>query len=254
MEGSGIVYVIGSSSHNAFKIVPQGMTLSAFGGLVVPGFEAAVDGQGPTTFFAVRNTSDQEVFGRVDFFGLASTEPLRTDAFVLDPQETRPANVSDDLSGLEIEDGVATGFIVVTELLDSASPHLEGDYFRVDFGNDFATGDRLVRPADFCLRQEIRFVDFGSGSELRVLLNRPRGDEGPSFSYTAYDETGEIVAEGDFLTSAYVSVLDIGELVAGENFGTVYFDFSASGGGWVSAKYSAFGRFSVELSSACRDH
>ena len=33
----------------------------------------------------------------------------------------------------------------------------------------------------------------------------------------------------------------------------VTFDFTQSGGGWVSAKYSAFGLFSVELNSACRD-
>lgn len=123
----------------------------------------------------------------------------------------------------------------------------------MDFGNDFATGDRLVRPADFCLRQEIRFADFGSGTELRVLLNRPRGPELPSFSYKAYDEGGAMVAEGEFRTSSYLSLLDVAELVAGEAFGTVHFDFSASGGGWVSAKYSAFGRFSVELNAVCRD-
>ena len=57
----------------------------------------------------------------------------------------------------------------------------------------------------------------------------------------------------DFMTSKYISVLEVEELVAEESFGTVVFDFSRSGGGWVSAKYSAFGLFSVELNSACRD-
>ena len=123
----------------------------------------------------------------------------------------------------------------------------------MDYENDFAAGDRLVRPVNFCLRQEIRFVDFGSGSELRILVNRPRGDEVPSFSYTAYDQAGTQVAQGDIFTPSYLLMLDIGALVATEHFGTIYFDFSSSGGGWVCAKYSAFGRFSIELNAACRD-
>ncbi len=255
VAGSGIVYVTGSGSDNAFRVTPPGMALSAAAGLVVPGFEVDVaDAEGPTTYFAVRNIGDQELVGRADFYGVASGEPLRSDAFILGPQATRTANVRDDLSDLEIADGLATGFVVITELDSITAPNLEGDYFRLDWGNDFATGDRLVRPADFCLRQEIRFVDFGSGSQLRVLLNRPRGEEVPSFSYTAYAESGTMVASGEVSTADYLSVLDVGELVVGYNFGTMIFDFSASGGGWASAKYSAFGRFSVELNAACRDH
>jgi hypothetical protein len=229
------------------------MSLSGIAGLVVPGFVVvAGDPEGPTTLFAVRNTSDQELLGRVDFYGEAS-ELLYTDPFVLDPQATLTSNLRFYLPELQVADGVAAGFLVVTEIGGTTAPNLEGDYFRVDFGNDFATGDRLVRPADFCLRQELRFVDFGSGSELRILVNRPRGDQVPSFSYTAYDEAGTVLAVGDFVTSKHLVRLDIGELVAGENFGTVDFDFASSGGGWVCAKYSAFGRFSVELNAACRD-
>ncbi|MCP3994495.1 MAG: hypothetical protein GY722_05435, partial [bacterium] len=47
--------------------------------------------------------------------------------------------------------------------------------------------------------------------------------------------------------------IDVGDLGFNNSFGTVMFDFSGSGGGWASAKYSAFGLFSVELNSACRD-
>ncbi len=255
VEASRIAYVAGRDGDNVLQITPQGMALSAVAGLVVPGFEVEVDDpQGATTYFAVRNTTGQELLGRADYFGVASTEPLRSDAFILGPRATLTRNVGSDLSGLEIEDGLATGFILVTEVASTMAPNLQGDYFRLDRGNDFATGDRLVRTADFCLRQEIRFVDFGSGSQLRILLNRPRGEEAPSFSFTACDEAGTTVASGDVSTSDYLSVLDIGELVGGTDFGTVLFDFSSSGGGWASAKYSAFGRFSVELNAACRDH
>ena len=44
-----------------------------------------------------------------------------------------------------------------------------------------------------------------------------------------------------------------GPILAGESFGTVLFDFAGSEGGWVSARYSAFGRFSLELNAACLD-
>ena len=75
----------------------------------------------------------------------------------------------------------------------------------------------------------------------------------PSFSYTAYNQAGAMVASGDFFTSNHLSVLDVEELVGDASFGTVLFDFTLSGSGWVSAKYSAFGRFSLELNAACRD-
>ncbi len=254
VEGSGIVYVTGVGSDNAFKITPPRTALSAVAGLIVPGFEVEVeDPDGATTYFAIRNTTDQQVIGRADYFGVGSSEPLRTDPFVLDPQATRNINVRTDLAGLEIDDGLATGFIVVTEFGETTAPNLEGDYFRLDWGNDFAAGDRLVRPADFCLRQEIRFVDFGAGSQLRILLNRPQDEGEWSYSYRAYNEAGAMVASGGVSTSDYLSVLDASELGIEESFGTLLFDFLSSGGGWVSAKYSAFGRFSVEINAACRD-
>ncbi len=134
------------------------------------------------------------------------------------------------------------------------SQYLEGDFFRLDPGNNFATGDRLVHPDDFCAVQEIRFVDFGSGSQFRVLIDDPQGEERPSFTYTAYDEAGErVVAERERYTSDNLEIFDVDDLVGGVRFGTVVFDFSNSGGGFVTARYSAFGRFSVELNSACLD-
>ncbi len=32
--------------------------------------------------------------------------------------------------------------------MGTSAPNLEGDYFQVDSANDFAGGDRLVRPTD----------------------------------------------------------------------------------------------------------
>lgn len=233
---------------------PLSEGLSAVAGLIVPGFAVEVgDPAGPTTFFGVRNTTDGDVTVNVDYYGeeLAGG-PLRTDVFDVGPHQTLPWNVRSDLTGLAVGEGFATGLIVITEEGGTTAPHLEGDYFRLDPGNDFAAGDRLVRAADFCLQQEIRFVDFGSGSQLRVLLDRPRGVDAASFTYTAYDEPGAMIEQGEFFTSAHLNVIDIGDLVTGENFGTVLFDFTNSAGGFATAEYSAFGRFSLELNAACR--
>ncbi len=228
--------------------------LKGMAGLIVPGFEVEVDApQGPTTFFAVRNTSDDDVTVNVSYHGeQLGGAPLRTDVFVLGPQETLPANVRTDLTDLDVVDGFATGVIVINEGDGTGAPNLEGDYFRLDGAADFATGDRLVRPADFCTRQEVRFVDFGSGSQFRVLVDRPLGDAGPTFSYTAYDQAGVEVAQGDFSTSNHLNVIDVADLGIADAFGTVVFDFTTAGGGFVTGKYSAFGRFSVELNAACR--
>lgn len=125
VEGSGVVYVTGQFSHKVFRIKPEGHALADVAGLVVPGFEVEIgDPEGATTLFAVRNTSDRQVFGRADFFGAASAQPLRTDAFFLEPQETLASNVRVDLSGLEVEDGLATGLIVVNELGGTTAPSL----------------------------------------------------------------------------------------------------------------------------------
>ena len=235
---------------------PPGDPLSQVAGLIVPGFEVQVDSpSGPTTFFAVRNTSDQPTTTSFSFYSRFGPldEPLRTDVYTLGPQETKTVNVASDLTGLEVTDGSATGLILIAEDGNPSAPNLEGDFFRLDADNAFATGDRLVRPTDLCLNQEIRFVDFGSGSQFRILLDQPRGPNLPSFTYHAYMENGDLIVQDELFTSDHLTTIDVVDLGIAPAFGTVIFDFSNSGGGFVSAKYSAFGLFSVELSSACRD-
>ncbi len=239
----------------AVASIGEALSLSQMAGLIVPGFEVAVDEpEGTTTLFAVRNTSDDAIDVEVAYHGDEITDtPLRTDVFTLAARQTLPWSLRDDLSNLAVADGVAGGLILISEAGGSSAPNLEGDYFQVDSANDFAGGDRLVRPSELCNLQEIRFVDFGSGSTFRVLVDTPRGGVEPSFGFTAYDEAGIMVAEGTFFTSDHLNVLGPTDLGITQAFGTLVFDFSSSGGGWVSARYSAFGRFSVDLKSACRD-
>ncbi len=232
----------------------ESSTLSALADLIVPGFEVEVGApQGPTTLFAVRNTSDSDLDVEVAYHSEQVTETaLRTDLLDIGAQETATVDVATDLTDLVVTGGFATGLILITES-GASSGNLEGDFFRLDTGNAFASGDRLVRPEDFCQRQEIRFVDFGSGSELRILADNPQGADRPSFTYIAYDEQADMVADGELFTSSHLTTIDVSDLGIEDAFGTVLFDFSNSGGGWISAKYSAFGLFSVELNSACRD-
>ena len=75
-----------------------------------------------------------------------------------------------------------------------------------------------------------------------------------SFTYEIYQQSGMLAASGSYFTSDHLNVIDITQIAPpGVRFGTVIFDFTAARGGWVSARYSAFGRFSVELEAACRD-
>ncbi len=231
------------------------VSLGQFAGLVVPGYEVDVDDpEGPTTLFAVRNTSDDPVEVEVDYHlnGIAET-PLRADSFQLAGQQTLSWSLRNDLTGLLPAGGVASGMVLIREAGGPAAPNLEGDYLQVDFSNDFAGGDRLVRPADFCNVQEIRFIDFGSSTKFRVLVDSPRGGGDPSFDFTAYDEAGNLLTQGSFFTADHLTVFDLAFLGITESFGTLVFDFTDSGGGWVGGRYSAFGRFSVDLDSACRD-
>ncbi len=230
------------------------VSLGSVASLIVPGFEVDVDNAtGPTTFFAIRNTSDDSVDALIAYHGEEVTEtPLRTDTITLGPQQTEAIDVRSNLSDLPVDNGFATGLILITQ--DDLGPRdLEGDFFRLDQANAFATGDRLTTPEDFCMMQEIRFVEFGSGSEFRILVDTPQGQAQHSFSYTAYDQQGNVLVTGGRFTSEHLTTIDVTELGFNDPFGTVVFDFTNSGGGWVSARYSAFGLFSVELNSACRD-
>ncbi len=222
------------------------------GELIVPGFEVEIASlDGPTTFFAVRNTSDEAVEVDVAYHGdRIAVEPLRTDVFTLGPRQTLTRDVRGDLSHLDVSGGFAGGLIVITETGGDASA-LEGDYFRIDGANDFAAGDRLVRSTDFCTRQETRFVEFGSGSRLRILLAEPRGAEEASFSYTAYDEAGTMIAGDAVFAADHLVSIAVDEWVAPQRFGSLVFDFSNAGGGLVTAEYSAFGRFTVEPGGGC---
>lgn len=217
--------------------------------LFVPFFEVdTTDPNGTTTLFAVRNAnpSPQDI----DVYYLSVTGAIvRQDSLTLGGLETLSRNVR-DVAGLPVgAGGFARGFIAV----DAPGEFLTGDYLQVDVGDDFATGERMLSLSDLCTGSEVRFVDLGQPSELRVLIDVPRGTgpaDPPSFTVHVIGEDGSLFPSTDVFTNRNALTLSSEDFTT-LSFGTLVFDFANSSGGAVYAEYSAQGRFSVGLNSAC---
>lgn len=213
------------------------------------------DPSGTTTLFAVRNLTGGAVLADVEYFTPGGTSQ-RKDLFELDAFETRTVNLRDVLGLATDPDGFARGFVrVVAGGSRDGTPVLAGDFFQIDVGNDFATGEELVRLTELCGDASIRFLDFGVGTLLRVFVTQPRGDvpalDPPSFTVQVYDESGnEVGPPQPFWTADHVVELSSSDLTA-ITFGTFRFDLANGLGGTVYAEYSAQGRFSVGVSPQC---
>lgn len=221
---------------------------------IVPFFEVDTNNEeGTTTFFAVSNVSYQTVDVAVRYQALDGTE-LRQDFVRLGALETLVRNVR-FVGGLPADpDGFARGFIVVLQNSVMGTSLLVGDYFQVDPGNAFATGQRMASLDDLCIVNQVRFLDFGSGTELRLLINEPQGSDparDPA-SVVVYPnlQDGTVLQPTDIYTDDYAFEVSASDFTTSA-FGTLLFEFSNSSGGLVYAEYSAFGQFSVGLNGAC---
>ncbi len=245
-DTTGIDFVLSSSGPS------EAPRLTEHSGLIVPILVDLTDPVGRTTFFAVHNTTDATLI--VDFRYYTATvgdEPVRTDQVALDPASTTTLDVRSHLTGYDTSGlDQLTGIVLVAEQGSTTAPNLVGDAFSLDSSNDFASGDKLIRASDLCNRQKIRFVDFGSGTEFKVLLNEPRGVGTPSFSYNAYNQSGALVGSGNFFAEEHFILVDR-SVFASQSFGVLDVDFGNAVGGHISATFSAFGRFSVDLGGEC---
>lgn len=220
--------------------------------LFVPFYEVDTDSaSGTTTLFAVRNITAAPLDLDVRYRAPDGTV-LRQDLVSLAARETLSRNVR-DVAGLPADpDGFARGFVMV-QVDAPPGTMVVGDYLQVDVGDDFATGDRMVSLADLCDLAEVRFFDFGAGTELRILVNVPRGTEPgdpPTFTVTPYGEDGATFPATDVFVDTFTVRLDAADFT-GLAFGTLVFNFSPASGGLVYAEYSADGRFSVGMNGAC---
>jgi hypothetical protein len=222
--------------------------------LVVPFYEVdTTDPAGTTTLFAVRNvfsnSVDIEVRYQAPDGSAQRLEPVTLAGF-----ETLTRNVR-DVAGLPADpDGFARGFIVIVQTSLQGSGLLVGDYFQVDVGNAFATGQRMASLDELCDLTEVRFVDFGEGTELRLLIAAPQGSnpvlDPASVEVHPILEDGTVLPKTEIFTDDFALVVSASDFT-GSAFGTLIFDFQNSGGGLVYAEYSADGQFSVGLNGAC---
>jgi len=222
--------------------------------LLVPFFEVdTTDPAGTTTLFAVRNIFSQPVDIEIRYQGMDAT-PLGQEVRTLAGRQTLTRNLR-DVAGLPADpDGFARGFIVVLQTSRTGSGLLVGDYFQVDVGNAFATGQRMASLDELCNLTEARFADFGSGTELRLLINAPQGSDPvfdpPSVEVTPILEDGTLLPKTKIFTNDFAIEVTASAFTVAP-FGTLLFDFTNSGGGLVYAEYSAQGQFSVGLNGAC---
>ncbi len=221
-------------------------------GLYVPFYEVdTTDPAGTTTLFAVRNRTSDPIVLDV-YYRAPDGTTLRHDVETLAGSATLSRNVR-DVGGLPADpDGFTRGYVYVRTQTDE--PDLEGDYLQVDVGNDFATGERMIRRADLCGSAEIRFLDFGAGTELRFFIANPQGADpmtDPStMTVRVFDESGKLIDGGDVLTDQKSLELAASDFTTA-SFGTLLLSFHEDSAGAVYADYSAGGRFSVGLNGGC---
>lgn len=209
---------------------------------------------GDTTLFAFRNTSTSTVDVTVGYYGLNFfAGPQFSEVVSLAPRATRTVNIRDKTGDLDLVGGVYRGFVRIFTDDDS----LTGDYFQVDLGEDFATGDRMVTTEDFCQEHEIRFLQGGvidGGTELTMVLNFGSGGDPmtdpPSVTVRTYTEGGTLLSTSTVFTDFNLVVLNASQLTSAP-FGV--FEIEINGGGSVNATYSAAGKFSIGLNAACTD-
>lgn len=256
---NGLSTFIGLADYKALMVRAALSTPGVFAEtLYVPFFLVdTTDPAGTTTLFAVRNLTGDGVTADVEYFTRTGASQ-GTATLALDPFDTVTVNLR-DVPGLAASpDGLARGYVqILTAGNPDMTPVLAGDYFQVDVGDNFATGDKLVRQIELCDVASIRFLEFpvpGSGTRLTVWIANPRGTGGadpPSFTVQAYDEDGNLVGGAiPVKTSRHALEFDATDFTA-LAFGTLKFDFGNSFGGTVYAEASAQGRFSVGVSSQC---
>lgn len=171
--------------------------------LFVPFFEIDTTSPGgTTTLFAVRNISPHSIDFEVRYLS-EDDDLLDEESVRVDVGETLTRNVR-DVEGLEADpDGFARGYVEVQgQNAPRGSPGIDvvGDYLQVDVDDSFATGERMVSSDDFCEEQEVRFLDFGSGTELRFMIQNPRGldfgTDPPSARVRVVAEDGTVLSDG----------------------------------------------------------
>lgn len=214
---------------------------------------------GLTTLFSVQAdpdfTTSVDLF-YADVFGFTFLE----ESYTLFPGEVLTVNIRDKFPPRIFGD-LAVGIVVIE------SSHLvNGDFYRVDPGSNFAQGDGLAAPSDHCAVEDVRFGVGGIFDDtlmdytfLQVTMPWMEGETAAVVDI--FDEQGnffrtfELVIDEPSLVAGAISVLDVYDQIGhGPSFGyfRFYWNPDTVDSGLTFASTSADGRFSVGLQGACR--
>ncbi|MEO1370431.1 MAG: hypothetical protein AAFX50_24890 [Acidobacteriota bacterium] len=244
------------------------------GDVLVPFYAVdTADPAGATTLWALRNDSLETVDVEVLYYEPDAPQLFqRRDVFTLAPKSIRTVNIR-FVENLEVgDDGFARGYVIFRAVSDGFD-QLQGDYFQITPGENFASGFRMVNidegsvHNELCRKATIRFMrggGFTGGTTYRVWFEAdtpPVGSQ-PVVNYAIFDEPGTLIFEAELPVEESAFEVDIATLLGpfqGQvNFGAVEFSFSGSVGspprnrlGAVSGVLDALGSYSVGIESSC---
>ena len=157
-----------------------GATATSSARLLVPLFEVdTTRGDGTTTLFAVRNERDAPADIEISYYRTNAPQApqIPTQELTLAPKQIQTVNLRFVPTLATDEEGIARGYVVITATSENAA--IQGDYFRVTPGEDFASGFRMgnIDPQsadnDLCNLFTMRFLN-GGGWPSRSLFRTGR--------------------------------------------------------------------------------
>jgi PKD repeat protein len=241
----------------------DGPPLSTDEMLILPYFVVdtfAAPGAGLTTFFAIRNETDEPVTLRTDYFGAADTEPFHSDQGTLAPHSAAPINIR-VISGLPFDEetGLSEGYVLASVIgLEGGVRTISGDVFYVDDPNDFANGGNMLTPAvpDLCSQWSVRFFNglgFDGGTEIQFYAPGNPG-EGVVIVGDVYAEDGTFMTRIEIDNPAIAFSMTAEELeLPVDSVGGIEWQFQGGIQGHVAYVLKALGKFSVGGPAICRD-
>ncbi|MEM1177546.1 MAG: hypothetical protein AAGM22_04325 [Acidobacteriota bacterium] len=233
------------------------------------------DPEGTTTLWALRNDSLESVDVEVLYYEPDAPQAFqRRDVFTLAAKSIKTVNVR-FVENLEVSpDGFARGYVIFRALTDGFD-QLQGDYFLITPGENFASGFRLVNidegsvHNELCRSATIRFMrggGFSGGTTYRIWFeaDTPPAGSQTVVTYAVYDEPGNLLLEAELPVEDSAFDIDIATLLGPfqglVNFGAVEFSFSGTVGsparnrlGTVSGVLDALGSYSVGIESSCNN-
>ncbi|MEO1084969.1 MAG: hypothetical protein AAFY88_12060, partial [Acidobacteriota bacterium] len=244
------------------------------GDVLVPLFEVdTTDPAATTTLWALRNDSLESVDVEVLYYEPDAPQAFqRRDVFTLAAKSIKTVNIR-FVENLEVgPDGFARGYVIFRALTDGFD-QLQGDYFLITPGQNFASGFRMINidegsvHNELCRKATIRFMrggGFSGGTTYRVWFEADTPPSGAQtvVNYAVFDEQGNLIIEAELPVEESAFDVDIATLLGpfqGQvNFGAVEFSFSGSVGtpprnrlGTVSGVLDALGSYSVGIEASC---